>query len=158
MAGLPEITMAGTLVAEPEVTFTPAGIGVCSFTLVANDRRLNKQSGEWEDAGATFLRCTAWRRMGENIADNCHKGDRLLITGELKQSEWQDKNTGDKRYGFDVQITEAAVSLKWHPAKAVRAERATASAEGGGQGDSWSTAPAPMSASGGSGFPDEPPF
>ncbi|WP_340687791.1 single-stranded DNA-binding protein [Amycolatopsis coloradensis] len=156
MAGLPEITMAGTLVAEPEMRFTPAGAGVCSFTLAANDRRLNKQTGEWEDAGATFLRCTVWRRQGENIADHCHKGDRLLITGELRQSEWNDKTTGEKRYGFDVQVTEAAVSTKFHPAKAIRAERSTAQGGGNGAGP-WETAPA-APAGGGAGFSDEPPF
>ncbi len=69
MAGLPEITMAGTLTADPEMRFTPSGAGVCSFTLVANDRRLDKESGEWRDMGATFLRCTVWRRQAENVAD-----------------------------------------------------------------------------------------
>ncbi|QRP46957.1 single-stranded DNA-binding protein [Amycolatopsis sp. FDAARGOS 1241] len=148
MAGLPEITMAGTLTADPEMRFTPAGAGVCSFTLAANDRRFDKESGEWRDAGATFLRCTVWRRQAENVAD-CRKGDRLLVTGELRQSEWDDKNTGEKRYGFDVQVREAALSMLFHPAKSARPDRTT----GGGGADAWAF-PAPHPG----GSADAPPF
>ncbi|MEV5718484.1 single-stranded DNA-binding protein [Amycolatopsis mediterranei] len=158
---MPEITMAGTLTADPEMRFTPSGAGVCSFTLVANDRRLDKESGEWRDMGATFLRCTVWRRQGENVAD-ARKGDRLLIVGELKQSEWQDKNTGEKRYGFDVQVREAALSMLWHPARSARPERAGGGEHTGGTGggggarDSWTAGPPATGSAGG--FSDEPPF
>ncbi|MFC5693912.1 single-stranded DNA-binding protein, partial [Amycolatopsis mediterranei] len=121
---------------------------------------LDKESGEWRDMGATFLRCTVWRRQAENVAD-ARKGDRLLIVGELKQSEWQDKNTGEKRYGFDVQVREAALSLLWHPAKSARPDRSggehTGGTGGGGGGarDPWTAPPATGSAGG---FSDEPPF
>lgn len=154
MAGLPEITMAGTLTADPEMRFTTGGAGVCSFTLVANDRRLDRESGAWKDMGATFLRCTVWRRQAENVAD-ARKGDRLLIVGELKQSEWEDKNTGEKRYGFDVQVREAALSLLWHPAKSARPER-TGGTGGGGAREPWTAGP-PATGAGG-GFSEEPPF
>lgn len=39
MAGLPEITIAGTLVADPELRVTPTGTAVANFTVAANDRR-----------------------------------------------------------------------------------------------------------------------
>lgn len=56
MAGLPDITVAGTLTADPELRFLPTGAAVANFTVAANDRRFNKDTNEWEDAGATFVR------------------------------------------------------------------------------------------------------
>ena len=62
MAGLPEITLAGTLVADPELRFMPTGAAVATFTVAANDRRHDPATGQWVDKGATFLRCCLWRQ------------------------------------------------------------------------------------------------
>ncbi|MDQ3762434.1 MAG: single-stranded DNA-binding protein [Actinomycetota bacterium] len=81
MAGLPEITLAGTLVAEPELRFTPTGAAVATFTVAANDRRYDPATGQWVDKGATFLRCCLWRQAAENLAESLTKGTRVLLTG-----------------------------------------------------------------------------
>lgn len=38
MAGLPEVTFAGVLVADPQLTVTPASTPVATFTVAATDR------------------------------------------------------------------------------------------------------------------------
>lgn len=150
MAGLPEITVAGTMVADPEMRFTDAGVAVANFRIAANDRRFDRERGEWVDAGATFLRCSIWRQAAENVADSLNKGDRVLVTGVLRQSDWETKE-GEKRTSYELAVTEIGISLKFASAKSNRAKRGT----GDGPGDNpWTGAPA---ASGG-GFSDEPPF
>ena len=124
MAGLPEVTIAGTLTADPELRFTPTGAAVANFTVAANDRRYNKTTGQWEDKGATFLRCSIWRQPAENVAESLTKGTRVLVTGTLRQCEYETRD-GEKRYAFDVDATEVAASLKWSAVKITKANRDT---------------------------------
>jgi len=134
MAGLPEITIAGTLVADPELRFTATGAAVANFTVAANDRRYDQTRGEWVDHGATFLRCSIWRQAAENLAESLTKGTRILVTGVLRQHEWETRD-GEKRYSFQVDATEIGASLKWATVKVAKATR-TPSAD-----DPWTTTP-----------------
>jgi single-strand DNA-binding protein len=130
MPGLPEITIAGTLVADPELRFLESGAAVASFTVAANERRLDTASGQWVDKGATFLRCTAWRQLGEHVSESLSKGVRVLVTGVLRQREWT-TDTGEKRSAFDVDVTEIGASLKWATVHVRAATRTTAGPSGG---------------------------
>jgi single-strand DNA-binding protein len=124
MAGLPDITIAGTLVADPELRFTPAGAAVTNFTVAANDRRYDTTTNEWVDGGATFLRCSIWRQAAENTAESLTKGTRVLLTGTLRQREWETPE-GQKRYSFDVDVTEIGASLKWATLTVTKTTRTT---------------------------------
>lgn len=122
MAGLPEITMAGTLTADPELRFTPSGVAVANFTVATNDRRFDKDSNTWKDANATFLRCTIWRQPAEYVSESLSKGTRVLLTGTLRQREWE-TDDGQKRYAFEVDVTEIGPSLRWATATVKKAAR-----------------------------------
>jgi single-strand DNA-binding protein len=140
MAGLPEITIAGTLVADPELRFTPTGTALATFTVAANDRRYDKTTGEWVDKGATFLRCSVWRQAAENLTESLTKGARVLLTGVLRQRDW-DTPDGEKRYAFDVEVTEIGASLKWATVTVTKTTHHTtttgSSGGGAGSGDPW---------------------
>ncbi|MBF6511093.1 single-stranded DNA-binding protein [Nocardia farcinica] len=142
MAGLPEITIAGTVVADPEIRYTNSGAAVANFTVAANDRRFDRDRNEWVDAGATFLRCSIWRQAAENVAETITKGN------------------GQTRYAFEVDATEVAVSLRFATAEVKKATRTSgAPAAPAGQPDPWGSAPpATAPAGGGGGFVEEPPF
>ncbi|HEU0087673.1 MAG TPA: single-stranded DNA-binding protein [Pseudonocardiaceae bacterium] len=112
MAGLPEITVAGTLTADPELRYLPTGTPLATFTVAANDRRYDQHTGRWADHGATFLRCSVWREVAEHVAESLTRGTRVLLTGTLRQREWETTD-GDKRSGFEVDVTEIGASLKW---------------------------------------------
>ena len=154
MAGLPDITITGTLVADPELRFTPNGHAVANFTVAANDRRFNRDNGAWEEAGATFLRCSLWKDAAENLTNSLNKGARVLLTGRLRQREWTTPE-GDKRQLFEVDVTEIGPSLRWATASVAKVTRTTAGATSPTGSDPWATAPATGGAAAGS---DEPPF
>lgn len=124
MVGLPEITLVGILVADPELRVTPTGAAVADFTVAANDLCYDPDTGEWIDKGATFLRCSIWRQAAENVAESLTKGTRVLVTGVLRQREW-DTIDGDKRYAYQVDATEVGVSLKRATVKITKATRDT---------------------------------
>jgi single-strand DNA-binding protein len=153
MAGLPEVTVTGTLTANPELRFTPSGVAVANFTVAANDRRLDKQTGQWVDGDATFLRCTLWRQPAEHLAESLHKGNRVLVTGTLRQRSYE-TNEGEKRTVLELDVAEIGASLRWATVKVAKATRTpSGGAPLAATADAWSTTPPPSS-----GFADEPPF
>lgn len=68
MAGETELTIVGNLTADPELRSISTGSSVCNFTIAATPRTFNRQSGQWEDGQALFMRCTAWRELAEHIS------------------------------------------------------------------------------------------
>ena len=157
MSGLPSITVVGTVVADPELRFTPSGAAVANWTVAANERK-RAENGEWIDGAATFLRCSAWRQMAENVAESLSRGTRVVVTGRLRQRDYEKE--GVKRTTFELDVDEVAPSLKWATAKVTRTSTGR---DGGGlpahgrsgtgaSEDPWSSAPS------GSAAEDEPPF
>jgi len=165
MAGEIVVHLDGTLVADPELRFTQSGAAVVNVTVAQNERRLNKESGKWEDGDAVFLRCNAWRQFAENIAESLSKGDRVLGYGRLKQRSYETRE-GEKRTVFEVELEALGPSLKFRTATVNRPDRSqSTSGQGGGYqsgsapaNDPWGSAPPPSPQGWGGGFSDEPPF
>jgi single-strand DNA-binding protein len=148
MSGLPEITVAGTVVADPTIKYLDSGAAVATFTIAANDRRFDRERGEWVDASATFLRCSIWRREAEHVTESLAQGDRVLATGVLKQNKWETEQ-GEKRTAFELAVSEIGASLKFATARISKARRTTPSESGSGEG---------VPAGVGTTAADEPPF
>ena len=78
MAGETIITVIGNLTDDPELKFTPSGAAVANFTVASTPRTFDKQTNEWKDGDALFLRCAAWRQLAENVAESLQKGQRVI--------------------------------------------------------------------------------
>lgn len=158
------INVTGNLTADPELRFTASGAAVASFTVACTPRRKDDATGEWKDGEATFLRCSVWRQLAENVAESLKRGDLVMVHGLLRQRSY-DTAEGEKRTIMEVTADHVGPSLKWKAASVDRVKR-----EHGGQSqqrrtvgpddDPWST-PAKMPDARYSppgGFSDEPPF
>ncbi|MFB9315462.1 single-stranded DNA-binding protein [Nocardioides plantarum] len=132
MAGETVITVVGNITDDPELRFTPSGAAVANFTVASTPRTLNKQTNEWEDGEAMFLRCSIWRQAAENVAESLQKGARVIVNGRMRARSWEDRE-GNKRTSFEIDVDEIGPSLKFATAKVVRAGRS-----GGGGGGSYS--------------------
>jgi single-strand DNA-binding protein len=132
MAGETVITVVGNITDDPELRFTPSGAAVANFTVASTPRTLNKQTNEWEDGEAMFLRCSIWRQAAENVAESLQKGARVIVNGRMRARTWEDRE-GNKRTSFEIDVEEIGPSLKFATAKVVRAGRS-----GGGGGGSYS--------------------
>lgn len=115
-----QVTMVGTVVADPELRFTPAGAAVANFRVASNKRF--KRGDEWVDGPTTYLTVNAWRQMAENVAETLQQGTRVVVTGELNQRSYDDRE-GNKRYVYEVTADEVAVSLRWATAKVSKVGR-----------------------------------
>jgi single-strand DNA-binding protein len=78
-----------------------------------------QQDGEWRDRETSFLRVNVWRGQAEHLADSLAKGDRVMVTGRLRQRSWETPE-GDKRSVTEVEADEVGASLKWATAKVER--------------------------------------
>lgn len=160
MAGDTVITVVGNLTADPELRFTPSGSAVANFTVASTPRYFDRQSGEWKDGEALFLRCSIWRQAAENVAESLTRGARVVVQGRLKQRSFETKE-GEKRTVVELDADEIGPSLRYATAKVNKVSRGGGSGgfAGGGNApadDPWGSAPSAGSAAGG--FNDEPPF
>ena len=115
------VTITGNLTDDPEVTFTPNGHPVANFRLAVTARV--KDGDSWRDGDTSFFRITAWRQLAEHIGDSLAKGDRVLVTGQLRMRAWETPE-GDKRSVVEVTADEVGPSLRWATAKPERASKA----------------------------------
>ena len=128
MAGDTIITVVGNLTADPELRFTPSGAAVANFTVASTPRIFDRQSNEWKDGEALFLRCNIWREAAENVAESLTRGSRVIVPGRLKQRSFETRE-GEKRTVVEVEVDEIGPSLRYATAKVNKASRS-----GGGGG------------------------
>jgi len=164
MAGDTLITVVGNLTADPELRFTPSGAAVANFTVASTPRQFDRQSGEWKDGEALFMRCNIWRQAAENVAETLTRGSRVIVSGRLKQRSYETRE-GEKRTVVELEVDEVGPSLRYATAKVNKVSRGSGGGGFGGGGsaggpadDPWGSAPAAGSGSGSGGGDDEPPF
>jgi single-strand DNA-binding protein len=140
MAGDTIITVVGNLTDDPELRFTSSGAAVANFTVASTPRFFDKNTNDWKDGDALFLRCSIWRQAAENVAETLTKGARVIVQGRLKQRSYETRE-GEKRTVYELDVDEVGPSLKYATAKVAKVTRGGGGGFGGGGG-----APAPASA------------
>jgi single-strand DNA-binding protein len=177
-AGDTQITIAGNLVDDPELRFTPAGQPVARFRVASTPRFRDNNSGEWKDGDSLFLTCNVWRQAAENVAESLTRGMRVIVSGRLRQRSYETKE-GEKRTVYEVEVDDVGPSLRNASAKVNRIARSGGDGgydrggsrgqggqgggrpSGGGQGGQGGYGggdPDPWATDGPGGYSDEPPF
>ncbi len=128
-AGDTQITIAGNLVDDPELRFTPAGQPVARFRVASTPRFRDNASGEWKDGDSLFLTCNVWRQAAENVAESLQRGMRVIVSGRLRQRSYETKE-GEKRTVYEVEVDDVGPSLRNASAKVNRVARS--GGDGGG--------------------------
>ena len=129
-AGDTQITIAGNLVDDPELRFTPSGQPVAKFRIASTPRYMDRSTNEWKDGDSLFLTCNVWRQAAENVAESLTRGMRVIVSGRLRQRSYETKE-GEKRTVYEVEVDDVGPSLRNASAKV---NRATRNGSGGGQG------------------------
>ena len=110
------VTIAGNIVDEPELRFTQNGTAVCNFRVAVNDSYRNAQ-GEWKESLNGFFSVNVWRQQAESVAELLGKGDRVVVSGILKNRSFKDRD-GNERWVTEIQASDVGKSLKfWHREK-----------------------------------------
>lgn len=179
MAAETVITIIGNLTADPELRTTGQGTQVAGFTIASTPRNWNRQTGQYEDGAALFLRCSAWRDLARHCAQSLSKGMRVIAQGRLTQRSYQAQD-GSNRTVIELQVDEIGPSLRYATAQVTKTARQDGPVYGNpaaqtptintGTGgwsqrpqqpaqppadDPWATSPADRSSFGGSGTTGE---
>ena len=115
------VTVSGNLTREPELRNLDSGQSVCSIRIAHNDRRKDA-SGDWTDV-AQYFDVTIWGGVGEYIAKNVSKGQKVVVSGRLKWREWGEQ--GSKRQAVDIAADSVIPIARASGASADRATAAT---------------------------------
>jgi single-strand DNA-binding protein len=107
-----------------EVSGTP----VCNVSLAVTERKQNKQTGNWEDGGTTWLRGAVWGAMAANVASSISKGMLVNVAGILSERTYT-TNEGAERKQLELRVDMISPSLRFATAQVMPNDR-----NGGGGG------------------------
>ena len=93
---LNKVVLIGRLTKDPELRFTPSGVGVATFTLAVE--RQFSSNGEKE---TDFIPIVAWKKQAENCAEYLKKGSLVAVDGRIQTRNY-DNNEGKKVYVTEV--------------------------------------------------------
>ena len=96
-----KVFLIGNLTRDPELTETPSGVSVCKFS-IAVQRAYTQGDGERQ---TDFFNCTAWRGLGETIAQYTKKGNKVAVVGSIQLRDYED-NKGVKRTAVDIIVND----------------------------------------------------
>jgi single-strand DNA-binding protein len=105
------VTVVGNLTREPEIRFFQGDKAVVNTGLAIN-KSFKNASGEWQE-DTDFVDLSIWQNAGaENVANSLTKGDRVIVSGVLKQNTWQ-TDSGENRSKVEITVLEIGPTLKW---------------------------------------------
>jgi single-strand DNA-binding protein len=147
-----QTTAVGNITHDPETRFTPSGLLVCSFTVAVNPKVRDKESGKWTDGEPSFLRVQAWRDLGEHVAESLVRGDRVIVTGSLREERWE--KDGEKHSRWTLTADSVGADLTFATVKVSKTTRQhDAPAD-----DAWATASKTRPAQDAAGGTEDRPF
>lgn len=103
---LNKVILIGNLTRDPELRYTPAGTGVCTFGLATN-RNWTTQTGEAKE-DTEFHRIVAWNKLGELCAQLLAKGRKVYVEGRLSTHSWTAQD-GTQRTTTEVVIEDMII-------------------------------------------------
>lgn len=98
-----KVIFIGRVTKDIEVKQTQSGIDVARFSLAVQRPFKNKQTGKYD---TDFFECVVWRQAASNLAKWCHKGDQLAVTGWMSVNDYVNKETGEKRRSYEVNVED----------------------------------------------------
>ena len=102
--GINKVILVGNLGADPETRYMPSGSAVTNLRLATNERRKDRQSGEFTDV-TEWHRVVMFDKLAEIAAEYLRKGSQVYVEGKIRTNKWQDKD-GNDRYTTEIIANE----------------------------------------------------
>lgn len=97
-----QITIAGRLGRDPEMSYTSSGKAVTKFSIAVD---------QGKDKDAMWLNVVCWDTLAERATERFAKGAEVFVQGRLTMRTYEDKS-GAKRQAFDVVATSAQLTQR----------------------------------------------
>ncbi len=99
-----QLIIVGNLGRDPELRYMQDGTAVCNFNVAVNERKRDRQSGEWGDE-TTWYRVAVWGRQAETCNQYLSRGRRVLVSGSL-DARLYTNNAGETALSLDVRARD----------------------------------------------------
>ncbi len=106
-----KISVEGLVATTPRHLITQDGLPITSFRLAASHRRFDRTLNKWVDGETNWYTITAFRQLAINVAGSVSKGERVMVSGNLRVRDWDN----GERAGTSVEIEAEAIGhdLTW---------------------------------------------
>jgi len=85
------VTLTGYVTAEPKMWETAKSkTSVATVRVGSTPRRVNRETGEWQDGETSYYTVKCWRRLAENVHGSLRKGDMIIVRGKISTRTWVD--------------------------------------------------------------------
>lgn len=98
------VVLSGNLTRDAEMRSTRNGSSVLNFRIASNDRKLNKQTNQWEDV-PNYVDCSIFGKRAENVEPFLRRGIKVCVEGKLRWSKF-DTRDGGTREKLEVIVDE----------------------------------------------------
>jgi single-strand DNA-binding protein len=95
-----KVILIGRLGKDPEMKYTPNGMGVCTLTLATSESWNDKSSGQKQEK-TEWHRVVVWGKLAELCNQYLSKGRQAYVEGKLQTRSWDDQS-GNKRYSTEI--------------------------------------------------------
>jgi single-strand DNA-binding protein len=113
------LTVSGNLTGDPKSDVSPSGIMWAKIRVASTSRVFDKAENQWRDGDTLFIDVKCFRRLAENVVATLQRGDRVLVSGRLRQHEYDDPQ-GVHRTVIDIEADSIGPDLSRCSARLVR--------------------------------------
>ena len=100
-----KITVVGLVATTPRHLTTSDGLPITSFRLACSYRRFDRTENKWVDGETNWYTVSSFKQLAINTASSINKGDRILVTGDLRIRDWDN----GERSGTSIEIEATAI-------------------------------------------------
>lgn len=102
--------LSGNVTRTPELRYTNSGSAVTDFSIAWRPpKRPDAPEPQTE-----YFDVECWAGLAEHAAASIQKGDRVLVSGRLRQDKWQGDD-GSNRQRVLIVAEDVAMSVMWSP-------------------------------------------
>lgn len=117
------ITVVGRIGQEPELHTLANGQEVLNFRVATNERK-RAADGTFSDGPTSWFQVAAWGNLARNAQLSFHRGQRVVVHGILRVTEFQPQG-GGRTYKAELRATALGHDLTWGTSTFTDAGRAS---------------------------------
>jgi single-strand DNA-binding protein len=132
MASVNKVIIIGNLGRDPETRYMPSGDAMTTIAVATSESWKDKATGEKKEQ-TEWHRITFFGKLAEIAGQYLKKGSQVYVEGSLRTRKYTDKD-GVEKYSTDIRADNM---------KMLGSRQGMGGDAGGGDDDSYSSAPAP---------------
>ena len=129
--GLNKAILIGNLGKDPEIRYTPGGLGIANFNIATSETWNNKEGAK--ETRTEWHRIVAFGKLAEICGEYLSKGKQVYIEGRIQTRDWEDKD-GNKKYTTEIVANQMLMLGSRDAGDAARSQGGMGGGGGGSQG------------------------